>query len=750
MTYTADRSLSPLPVHFLDEAKVQTKPEPYDPDSSFGKDIPIAIDFGTYSVKAGYTNKSMPSHVFPTLLSRWRDRKAKTTYTFIGNDTDLDPSIKSQSKSPYDGSFITNWDYVEEILEYTFDHLSVQGSEGVSNPILMTEKLAAIAQQRSNWYQLLFECFEVPKVTFGIDSLYSFYQNTSTGNDTGLVIGSGHEETDVIPVIDGRGVIPESKRLNWGGAQSIEYLSNLLTLKYPYFPDKLSNYQFESMYKDFSYISPNYHEEINKVLDLNNLESKNIVVESPFQEVILPTKTEEELAAQAERKKQLAKKLQEQARVKRQEKLIQKQEEFEYYSEVRERWQGLPKAALLKELTSAGFDDEADFKKYMTSLEKALARARQQEDDENDGPEEPEQEPQFELVDRPDAELNEDQIKEKRKQKLMKANFEARKRMKEEKLKRLQEKEEAERRDMEWRKNNSKEWIHDKRTKLAVLLKSRKEKLKMKEDMKDRKSAASQMRMKNLATLADDVAIGNKRTRQQATIDNDPNDTFGTNDDDWAVYRDVASNPELLDEILDEEYKKIIELEQALLEHDPNFTEEDTVDAQYDWRKSTLHLFLRGPRPHDSEDLHQQHQMHLNVERIRVPEVLFQPSIAGLDQAGIAELSKRVLLGKFGASSNQLSDVTKKMAQNVLLTGGNTKLKGLRERVVKEFTQFLPVGTKLRVYNAANPELDAWRGMKKYAESSDFENSFVTKKQYEEMGPDYIKEHKLGNIKYYD
>ncbi|KAL6944441.1 hypothetical protein ACO0RG_001178 [Hanseniaspora osmophila] len=750
MTYTADRSLSPLPVHSLNDAKIQIEPEPYDSESSFGKDIPIAIDFGTYSVKAGYTNKPMPSHDFSTLLSRWRDRKAKATYTFIGNDTDLDPSIKSQSKSPYDGSFITNWDYVEEILEYTFDHLSVQGSGGVPNPILMTEKLAAIAQQRSNWYQLLFECFEVPKVTFGIDSLYSFYQNTSTGNDTGLVIGSGHEETDVIPVINGKGVIQESKRLNWGGAQSVDYLSNLLTLKYPYFPDKLSNYQFESMYKDFSYISPNYHEEINNVLELDNLESKDIVVESPFQEVLLPTKTEEELAAQAERKKQLAKKLQEQARVKRQEKLIQKQEEYEYYSEVREKWKSLPKAALLKELTSAGFDDEADFKKYVSGLEKALARARQQEDDENDGPEEPEQEPQFELVDIPDTELNEDQIKEKRKQRLMKANFEARKRMKEEKLKRLQEKEEAERRDMEWRKSNLKEWVHDKRSKLAVLLKSRKDKLKMKEDMKDRKSAASQMRMKNLASLADDVAIGNKRTRQQATIDNDPNDTFGTNDDDWAVYRDVASNPELLDEILDEEYKKILELEQALLEHDPNFTEEDTVDAQYDWRKSTLHLFLRGPRPHDSEDPHEQHQLHLNVERIRVPEVLFQPSIAGLDQAGISELSKRVLLGKFGARSNQLSEVTKRMAQNVLLTGGNTKIKGLRERVVKEFTEFLPVGTKLHVYNASNPELDAWRGMKKYAESTDYQNSFVTKKQYEELGSDYIKEHKLGNIKYYD
>jgi actin-related protein 5 len=40
---------------------------------------------------------------------------------------------------------------------------------------------------------------------------------------------------------------------------------------------------------------------------------------------------------------------------------------------------------------------------------------------------------------------------------------------------------------------------------------------------------------------------------------------------------------------------------------------------------------------YDQQDVGQTHQLHVNVERVRVPEVLFQPNIIGLDQAGIVE-----------------------------------------------------------------------------------------------------------------
>ena len=153
----------------IDDLPLREQPEPFTDRSRYDSTIPIAIDFGSSQIRAGYTNQSTPSHIFPNRLTRYRDRKINKTFTFIGNDVSLDQAIRTQSKSPFDGSIITNWDYVEDIMQYIFNHLGVVGHNGVSNPILLTEKLATLQSQRSNWYQLLFECFDIPEVTLGID-----------------------------------------------------------------------------------------------------------------------------------------------------------------------------------------------------------------------------------------------------------------------------------------------------------------------------------------------------------------------------------------------------------------------------------------------------------------------------------------------------------------------------------------------------------------------------------------------------
>ena len=66
--------------------------------------------------------------------------------------------------------------------------------------------------------------------------------------------------------------------------------------------------------------------------------------------------------------------------------------------------------------------------------------------------------------------------------------------------------------------------------------------------------------------------------------------------------------------------------------------------------------------------------MHLDTEQIRAPELLFQPSMCGSDQAGLAELVQFVL-AKFP------EHVAEQLANNVFLTGGLAGLQGLQERL---------------------------------------------------------------------
>ncbi|ODV59431.1 actin-related protein ARP5 [Ascoidea rubescens DSM 1968] len=748
----SNKELPPQKIYYLPDQISPDSTEPY--NSHYGAGIPIAIDFGTSDMRIGLTNNLSPSNIFPSVISRYRDRKLAQTLTFVGYDVYLDSSFKSSLKTPFDGPLITNWDYVEWMLDYSFHHIGVDSDGFVDNPIVMSELLGAPSQQRKNMLQLLFEAYRVPKVTFGIDDLFSYYQNNGKN---GLVIGAGNQAINIIPVINSKPILTEAKRINWGGSLCVDYLSKLINLKYPYFPSKINNHQFEILMRNHCYVSKDYQEEINHIFDLNVLEKTDVLIEAPYVENVQPIKTEEELKRIAEKRKESGRRLQEQAQKSRLEKLIQKEKDYEYYTKLKNSLEELNKKQIIHTLEAEGFDDESDFKKYYNNLEKSIKRARKADIGGNNDEIESETPPEFPLVDIPDDQLTEDQIKEKKTQKFLKANYDARKKAHEEKLLEKKRLEELEIQEEKWRKEDLNGWIQDKRKKLNSVLKKKKDRKKLREELNDRKSHAAQIRMKNIAVLAAENSVPNtsgnntrsSKRKRTITIDNDPNDTFGANDDDWAIYRDIA-NVEDEDEI-EEENQLMLKLEADLLQYDPNFSIENTYDSQFNWRKSIIHKFLRGPRDYDSEKTQHQYQFHMNIERIRVPETMFQPSIVGVDQAGISELSENIIVNRLPSegfySKNEIEKAP--IINDIFLTGGLSHFKNFDERLKNDFTSFLPVNSKINIRRAIDPRLDAWRGMAKFSNNIDSKNAFITKQEYEEMGPDYIKEHNLGNFGYF-
>jgi actin-related protein 5 len=263
----------------------------------------------------------------------------------------------------------------------------------------------------------------------------------------------------------------------------------------------------------------------------------------------------------------------------------------------------------------------------------------------------------------------------------------------------------------------------------------------MKADLGNRKSLASQMRMKTLANLAAD---GPKKRRRGGD-----DDDFGANDEDWGVYRTVATG-EQSDEEEEEDLGEILNnVENELLQYDPEFTENHTLAAQSDWTKSLVHVFLRGPWPFDPESQREANQIHLNVERIRVPEVVFKPSIAGIDQAGLLEIAAGIVNQRFSNPEDQA-----KLLRDVFLTGGNTLFKGFDERIRNEFGSYLPVDAHLNVRRASDPVLDAWKGAAQWASGSGLKNYSVSREEYLEKGSEYIKVRQvmylLGHLEWND
>lgn len=578
--------------------------------------------------------------------------------------------------------------------------------------------------------EIIFECYSAPSLAYGIDSLFSFAHNKGK---TGLVVSSSHSSTHLIPVYNSKPLLTQATRLNWGGSQSAEYLLKLIRLKYPTFPGKVNASQAEYMVREHCYVSTDYDAELGKFLDWSGLEDRDHIIQYPFTEEVIIQKSEEELARAAEKRKESGRRLQEQAAKMRLEKLVRKEQELDYYRDLQSKLATESKKEIKRLLDGEELRDEAALAKVIKELDTAIRKARTKD---VGGPEiEEEQEvPSFELLEVPDDQLDEAGLKQKRHQRLMKSNHEARARAKAEKEKEKARIAEEQRLDEEKRENNLEGWLQERRAAREAMVQKLKDRERLKADLGNRKSLASQIRMKSIANLASDNPTKKRRRGND-------DDNFGANDDDWGVYRQIATGDGSDDEEEEDLGASLKTLEADLLKYDPDFTDQHTLDAQTDWTKSLVHAFLRGARPFDPNSQAEAHQIHLNVERIRVPEVIFQPSIAGLDQAGIVEIAADILNQRLSGTGNLDS-----FLKDIFLTGGNTLFQGFDERLQNELRAVLPADSPLAIRRAKDGVLDAWRGAAGWAGSAQWKNAAVTREEYLEKGADYLKVRCSGTV----
>ncbi|KAK4991133.1 Actin-related protein 5 [Elasticomyces elasticus] len=692
-------------------------------------DSAIVIDNGSSAVRAGWQFEQAPRLAFPPLMARYTDRKLNRKFCFIGSDLYADGTARGQAKNVYEpgSDIVNNWDAQEGVLDYVFIKLGLDGSRGaVDRPVVMTEPLANLGYTRKVMSELLFELYGVPSVAYGIDSLFSYAYNRG---HNGIVVSSSYMSTHLIPVIDSKPLLAHATRLDWGRCQSAEYLMKLLKAKYPTLPGKLNDTQVEDLVRQHCYVSQDYSRDSVAFLDWTGLEDRDVVVQMPFTERVEIQKTEEELARAAEKRKEGGRRLQEQAAKMRLDKLIRKEQELEYYKELQQKLAIATKKEAKALLDAEDFDDEAQLEKKMKEMDKSIRKARNKDVGDVEEIEEP---PTYPLLDTPDEELDEEGLKQKRQQRLLKANHDARARAKAEKEREKSRLVEEERLDAEKRATNLEAWVEERRVERQTMIQRIKDRDRLKADLGNRKSLASQMRMKSIANLASD----NPKKRRRGGDD----DNFGADDADWGIYRAIATGDQSDDDDEEDLNAGLKTIEAQLLKYDPNFTEDSTRDAQTDWTKSLMHSFLRGAWPYDAENQKENNQFHLNVERIRVPEIVFQPALAGLDQAGIVEIAADMI-------TQRLSDITGSgdLLKDIFLTGGNTMFKGFEERLQVELRAVLPAESTLMVRGAGDPVLDAWRGAAHWASTPSSRQAFITREEYMEKGGDYIKEHNLGN-----
>eukprot|EP01125_Pyxidicula_operculata_P008256 TRINITY_DN2785_c0_g1_i6.p1 TRINITY_DN2785_c0_g1~~TRINITY_DN2785_c0_g1_i6.p1 ORF type:complete len:295 (+),score=2.62 TRINITY_DN2785_c0_g1_i6:961-1845(+) len=117
--------------------------------------------------------------------------------------------------------------------------------------------------------------------------------------------------------------------------------------------------------------------------------------------------------------------------------------------------------------------------------------------------------------------------------------------------------------------------------------------------------------------------------------------------------------------------------------------------------------------------------IHLGEERFRCSEILFDPSLIGLNEPGVhLNLHKSYL--KCAEDYKITSDI-------VLLSGGTTMLDGLQERLTKELSILEPKN-RMRILVPPERKYSPWIGGSVLASLSIFQDMCITKQDYYEYG----------------
>lgn len=629
----------------------RTVPLPYlSYDSHRGRQTPIVIDNGGQEVRAGWAGDREPSLAFRSVLAKTRRDKTKESELLVGSDITNIEAVRHALRSPFDKNVVTHLEAAEHLLDHTFSHLCIDTLEAVEHPVFVTEAPGQPNMSRHLYNQLLFELYSVPGVGYGVDSLLSLGHNLP-GVEDALLVSLGHQTVHIIPVLAGQPILDKARRLNIGGAHMIHHLQKSLQLKYQNHVNTINLSRAEEMFINHTKVVTTFFDELRLWGKSDHYDSNVAKVQLPFTVQVRPPPADPEVLKA--KRQELAKRLVDLNARKRSERLLVDEAALRQMLIVKEYHDQGNNSKFSRGLAklNLSLSDISQLEQHIEKLTSKIEKAREAKARHDQGIKEEKEEPE---------------VKKRRED--------------------MSDKE----------RNEFDDWITEVRKQLNAIRDKKQARLHRRQQMAKRRTAASQERMRIISQLA-------KNTKKD--------DTFGMNDDDWDVYKQISVDGG--DSDSEEENLRSAEFEAILKEHDP---QDDEVGRENpEW-----------------------HQIHLAAETIRTPEILFQPSILGHDQAGLGELIEFVL-GKFSP------DVSDRLANNVFVTGGLAKLRGLKERLEAELKMMRPFQSTFKVTIADDPVLDSWRGASQAAASDPDSELFLSRKVFFECGEGYLKEHFYSN-----
>ncbi|XP_038659526.1 actin-related protein 5 [Scyliorhinus canicula] len=334
--------------------------------------VPLVVDNGSFQCRVGWALDQAPRLQFKNVSAR--SRGASRSDTQIGNDIRNLEVVRWLLKSQFDRNVVVNFDIQEQVFDYIFQHLGIASEFCIEHPVVLTEAPCNPLYSRQLMSELLFECYHVPKVSYGIDDLYSFWRNNRSAS-SGLIVSSGYHCCHVLPVLHGRLEAHNGKRINLGGSQAASYMQRLLQLKYPGHLPAITLSRMEEILHERCYIAADYMEELD-LWKLPDFYTKNIHrMQLPFNNKLLAsTLTAEE---RMERRQQQIRRLQELNARRREEKLQLDQERLERLLSIQELLEEGMTERFKRALLEMNMDSAEELQSYINKLSLVIEQTKQ-------------------------------------------------------------------------------------------------------------------------------------------------------------------------------------------------------------------------------------------------------------------------------------------------------------------------------------------------------------------------------------
>ncbi|KAL6580088.1 Actin-related protein 5 [Orobanche minor] len=624
---------------------------------------------------------------------------------------------RSGPRSAFDGNVV----YQFEIMEY------------INHPVLITECACNPVQSRSKMAELLFESYGVPSVAFGVDAAFSYMHNQQSGvcsNDC-LVICSGFNTSHVIPFLNGEPVYEACCRTNVGGYHVTDYLKQLLSLKHPHHMSKLTWEKVEDLKMEECYIAPDYASEVRLFQNGDKkAEEKTRCWQLPWTpSMVEEAPSEEDIARKAALKEKQGQRLREMAEAKKYNRINDLENEIRDFDRLLQRLSNAADDGIPSILGMTVYSSKQDVESALVKATQSLRKAKG-EPVESVEKMDPSSTERYNLINVPDETLTPEQLKQKRKQLFIKSTSEARQQKKQKQVEEELERERQKKLEEERRLENPELYLEELQTKHRDLSEKVQQRKRLKTNghanvnhnasrgvgRGERLNSCQRERMRLLTTAAFDRGKGE--------------DTFGAKDEDWQLYKlmsrdndddgDDNDNP-------DPDEAELARISSRLQEIDPTFTFKSEAESSY----------VEAPRfrPLTKEDF----QIRLGIERFRCPEILFNPNLIGIEQAGLDEMAG-ISVRKLALKGQGLED---RITTSILLTGGSCLFPGLSERLEDGIRMNQPCGTPIKILRASDPILDAWRGASACAAAVQFPQQTFTRADYYEKGEDWLRSYQL-------